>query len=144
MLRLVALPATDAEQKLDVMYRMALAGEMHSFIQSLGGQFIIGGLTVAGIAGFSNRLHNPALAGVIASVPIGMPSSIFVEDADVVEYSWNLLAMTSVLFLATFVNWFLIARMKMSKYESVACAMSVWAGLGAVYYLLGRAIKKTK
>ena len=114
---------------------------VEKFINSLLGQFVIGGLTVSGITGFSNHLHNPALAGIIASVPIGMPSSIFVKDSEIAEYSWKLLVMMSVLFLATFVNWFLITKMKVSKYKSVAVAMSIWAGLGAIYYFVSTAEK---
>ena len=114
---------------------------VQKFVNSLPGQFLIGGLTVAGITGFSNNLHNPALAGIIASVPIGMPSSVFVKDSEIAEYSWKLLVMMSVLFLATFANWFLITKMKMSKYKSVAIAMSIWAGLGAIYYFVSTAGK---
>ena len=112
--------------------------ELNKFVDSLPGQFVIGGLTVAGISGFANQLHNPALAGIIASVPIGMPSSIFVSDKEIVEYSWKLLVMTSVLMCATFTNWYLLAHKKMSKYKSVPISMSVWAGLGAVYYFIGK------
>ena len=114
---------------------------VQQFVNSLPGQFIIGGLTVAGITGFSNHLHNPALAGIIASVPIGMPSSVFVKDSEIAEYSWKLLVMMSVLFLATLVNWFLITKMKVSKYKSVAVAMSIWTGLGAIYYFVSTAEK---
>uniref|UniRef100_A0A6C0CSB8 Uncharacterized protein n=1 Tax=viral metagenome TaxID=1070528 RepID=A0A6C0CSB8_9ZZZZ len=109
---------------------------IQTFINSLPGQFIIGGLTVSGIAGFSNHLHNPALAGIVASVPIGMPSSIFVSDSEIAEYSWKLLVMTTVLFLATFANWFFITKMKMSKYKSVGISMGIWAGIGAIYYIV--------
>jgi hypothetical protein len=123
---------------------MTAGSAIETFVNSLPGQFVIGGLTVAGITGFSNHLNNPALAGIIASVPIGMPSSVFVKDSQIAEYSWKLLVMMSVLFLATFANWFLITHMKVSKYKSVAIAMSIWAGLGAVYYFIGKATKKSK
>lgn len=115
-----------------------------TFINSLPGQFIIGGLTVSGITGFSNKLNNPALAGIIASIPIGMPSSVFVNDSSIAEYSWKLLVMTTVLFLATFINWYLITQKNMSKYEAVAISMSTWASLGAIYYFLGSSSKKSK
>ena len=106
------------------------------FLNSLFGQFIIGGLTVAGIAGFSNRLHNPLLAGIIASVPIGMPSSVFVSDKELMSYSSNLLAMTTVLFLATFVFWFMYNKLNFDKYISVLIAMSIWGGFGVIYYFI--------
>jgi hypothetical protein len=116
---------------------------IQNFINSIPGQFMMGGLTVSGISVFSNNLNNPALAGIVASIPVGMPSSIFVKDSQLHEYSWNLLVMTSVLYLATFINWYLITKEKMSKYESVQIAMSVWAGLGIIYYFIGKMLKKT-
>ena len=106
---------------------------IQKFINSLPGQFIIGGLTVAGIAGFSNRLHNPLLAGIVASVPVGMPSSVFVSKDELASYTWNLLVMTTVLFLATFVNWYMIS-IGYDKYQSVGTSMFIWALLGTVYY----------
>ena len=54
---------------------------INTFINSLPGQFLIGGITVAGINYFSNNIANSAIAGVIASVPVGLPSTIFVKDA---------------------------------------------------------------
>ena len=117
---------------------------IETFINSIPGQFIMGGLTVSGISAFSNKLNNPALAGIVASIPIGMPSSIFVKDSQIDEYSWKLLVMTSVLFLATFINWYLITKQKMSKYTSVQIAMSVWAGLGMIYYFIGKMLKQDK
>ena len=116
---------------------MTVGTAIKTFVESLLGQFIIGGVTVAGITEGANHLNNPALAGIIASVPIGMPSSVFVTDSQVSEYSLKLLVMMFVNFLATFANWFFITQMKMSKFKSVAIAMSIWAGLGAIYYLFG-------
>lgn len=115
---------------------------VQTFINSIPGQFMMGGLTVSGISAFSNNFNNPALAGIIASIPVGMPSSIFVKDSQLAEYSWKLLVMTSVLFLATFINWYLITKQNMSKYASVQIAMSVWAGLGMLYYFIGKMLKK--
>ena len=47
-------------------------------IDSLPFQFLIGGLTVAGVS-FSNHLTNTAILGVIASVPIGLPTAVFIR-----------------------------------------------------------------
>ena len=96
------------------------------FLKSLMGQFLLGGLTVAGIAYFSNNLTNAALAGVIGAMPVGMPSSIFVDDSKVESYAYNLLIMTIPLFISTFTNWYFISRMKYSKYKSVSISMSIF------------------
>lgn len=107
---------------------------IHKAMNSLPGQFVIGGATVAGISYISNNLNNPLLAGIVASIPIGMPSTIFVEDNQLKSYTWNLLVMTSVLVLATLINYYLINHTKYTKYESVDISFSVWAGLGLIYY----------
>jgi len=117
---------------------------VHTFLNSLFGQFIIGGLTVAGITSFSNQLHNPLLAGIVASVPIGMPSAVFVNDKELPSYSWNLLIMTSGLYLATFVFWFMFNHLKFDKYQSVSVAMSIWAGFGVIYYFFMKWVKSKK
>ena len=60
---------------------------LHSFINSAPGQFLIGGSTVAGIGFAGNNVSNKAIAGLIAAMPIGMPSSIFIEDNSVESYA---------------------------------------------------------
>lgn len=108
---------------------------LHKILNSLPVQFLIGGLTVAGISVLSNKVGDPILAGVVASIPIGMPSTIFVKDEQVKSYTWNLLVMTSVLVLATSVNYYLINHVGVDKYKSAGLSMAVWAGLGLIYYL---------
>ena len=102
------------------------------FIHSIPGQFIIGGLTVAGIAYFGNHATNPAIAGLIGALPVGMPSSIFVDDAKVESYAYNLMLMSIPLILATILNWYLIAKMKFTKYKSVGVSMLLFIIAGAV------------
>lgn len=106
---------------------------IQTFIQSLVGQFIIGGLTVSGITYFSNNLSNTAISGLIAAMPIGMPSSIFVDDNKVISYSKNLLDMSFVLLIATYLNWYLLTHTKMSKYETVSISMLTFFILGYMY-----------
>ena len=108
---------------------------IQTFIQSLVGQFLIGGLTVSGIAYFSNNINNTAIAGLIAAMPIGMPSSIFVDDRKVVNYSKKLLDMSFVLLLVTFLNWYLLAYTKTTKYKSVTISMIAFFVLGSIYVL---------
>lgn len=102
------------------------------FIHSIPGQFIIGGLTVAGIAYFSNNATNPAIAGLIGALPIGMPSSVFVDDDKVESYAYNLMLMTIPLMLATISNWYLISKMKLSKYESVPVSFILFIIIGGI------------
>ena len=102
------------------------------FLHSTPGQFIIGGLTVAGIAYFSNNVTNPAIAGLIGALPVGMPSSVFVDDSKVEGYAFNLMLMSIPLFLATILNWYLISKMKLDKYESVSYSMVSFVVIGGL------------
>ena len=102
------------------------------FIHSTPGQFIIGGLTVAGIAYFGNHAKNPAIAGLIGALPVGMPSSVFVDDAKVESHAYNLMLMSIPLILATILNWYLIAKMKFTKYKSVGISMLLFVMIGAI------------
>lgn len=99
------------------------------FIQSIIGKFIIGGLTVSGIAYFSNNISNPAIAGIIGAVPVGMPSSVFVDDSKVEKYALNLLLMSIPLFISTFTNWVFIAKFKFTKYQSVLYSLFIFVSL---------------
>lgn len=110
------------------------------FVNSLPGQFIIGGTTVASISALSNIVGDTLLAGIIASIPIGMPSTIFIKGKNVKSYTWNLLVMTSVLVLATISNYILINHMEYDKYYAVGISMSVWALLGVIYYFVDKYI----
>jgi len=117
-------------------------GGIKLLLNSTPGQFLLGGATVSTIAYFSNNLHPPntALAGLIAAMPIGMPSSVFVDNTQVAQYSWHLLIMSVVLLLSTFSNWYLISHMKLSKYSSVAISLALFWGIGLSYiYLTGGA-----
>ena len=102
------------------------------FLHSIPGQFIIGGLTVAGIAYFGNNVANPAIAGLIGALPVGMPSSVFVDDVKVESYAYNLMLMSIPLLLSTILNWYLIAKMKFTKYKSVGISMLLFIIIGAV------------
>ena len=106
--------------------------KLKNIIEGIPGQFMIGGLTVAGISYFGNSEMNPILAGIIAAMPIGMPSSIFVKDSKVTHYSKNLLLMSIVLFIVTTTNWYFISILKWSKYKSVIVSM--------IFYFVGAAL----
>ena len=69
-------------------------------------------------------------------MPIGMPSSIFIEDNSVESYAYNLLIMTFVLLASTFSNWALLKYGKMDKYKSVAISMALFCVLGLLVVML--------
>ena len=104
--------------------------ELQKFINSTPGQFLIGGLTVAGIGYFGNVVSNPALAALIAAVPIGMPSTVFIDNNKIEGYSYSLVLMTVVLLTVSITNWLFISKFHFSKYKSVAISMLLFVVLG--------------
>jgi hypothetical protein len=106
------------------------------FLNSLLGQFIIGGLTVAGIAYFSNNINNSAISGLIAGVPIGLPSTIFVDDKRVSSYISSLLVTTGILFAVTAICWYLVHYEKFDKFKAVKYSMSIWLSLGLLFVFI--------
>jgi hypothetical protein len=104
--------------------------EFQKIINSTPGQFVIGGLTVSGIGYFGNIVSNPALAALIAAVPIGMPSTVFIDNSKIEGYSYNLVLMTVVLLIASLSNWLLISKLKYDKYKSVSISLLVFIILG--------------
>ena len=113
------------------------------FLNSLFGQFIIGGLTVAGIAYFSNNINNSAIAGLIAGIPIGLPSTVFVDDKKVASYISSLLITTGILFTVTAVCWYLVHYEKFDKFKAVQYSMGIWLTLGLIF-VFGKSLLKIK
>ena len=110
---------------------------LQKILQSTFSQFIIGGLTVSGIGYTANVVSYPALAALIAAIPIGMPSTIFVNDNKIEKYSYNLVLMTIILLLSSICNWVLIRFMHFNKYKSVAISFAFfWIAGGILSYML--------
>lgn len=97
-------------------------------------QFLIGGTTVATISYLGNFV-NPVLAGIFASVPIGLPSGYYIATSKAPGYYKNLLLMTTGLLLATGVTTLLITEYNVSKNMSIVGGMLTWAMYGAIYYI---------
>lgn len=100
---------------------------------SLPGQFIIGGIMVSSIGYFTKNSNYPALAALIAAIPVGMPSSVFVKDSKLKAYNKNLLIMTVVLLLVTTTNWYFTDKMKWGKHKAVLVSLSLFFVLGGLY-----------
>ena len=109
---------------------------LQKIINSAPGQFLIGGLTVSGIGYAGNNISNKAIAALIAAMPIGMPSTVFIDDKNIEKYAYNLLIMTLVLLASSFSNWALIKYMKFDKYKSVLVSLGVFWGLGLLIAFL--------
>ena len=108
---------------------------IQQFLNSLVGQFLIGGVTVAAIGFFSNNIQNTAIASLIAGIPIALPSTVFVKESNVKSYSQNLVFMAFLLFSATCLSYVLINFYDYNKYDSVKVSMGAWFALGILYTL---------
>ena len=104
------------------------------FLQSELGQFVVGGTTVAGIS-YLAKHFSTLVAAIFGGVPIGLPSSVFIEDNKVLSYLKNSTVMAFILFLATLTAFLLKKYKKYDKYKTVSLAMLTWVALGFLYYL---------
>lgn len=96
-------------------------------------QFIIGGSTVALISYLGNFV-NPVLAGIFASIPLGLPSGYYIASSKAPAYYKNLLIMTTGLLMATAITSILVIEYKVDKNTSIIAGMLTWAIYGAIYY----------
>ena len=106
-------------------------------IKDIVTQFIIGGSTVALISYLGNFV-NPVLAGIFASIPLGLPSGYYIASSKAPAYYKNLIIMTAGLFLATAVTSILVIEYKIEKNTAIIAGMLSWAIYGAIYYLFQR------
>lgn len=106
-------------------------------LNSLPGQFTIGGTTVSGISYLSNKF-SPLIGGIFGGVPIGLPSSLFIDDNKVLGYLENLSVMTVILSIVTILAYFLKKYKKYDKFKVVEICMSIWFVLATIYYVIRR------
>jgi hypothetical protein len=100
------------------------------------GKFLIGGITVSGISYLSNNIKNTLLASMFATIPLAMPSSIFIDDNKVKSYSKHILLFDFFLLISTFQNWALLEYTKLNKYETVTLSMITYFILVYIYYIV--------
>lgn len=98
-------------------------------------KFLIGGITVSGISYLSNNINDTLLASMFATIPLAMPSSIFIDDNKVKGYSKHILLFDFFLLISTFQNWVLLEYTKLNKYETVSLSMITFFILVYIYYI---------
>lgn len=108
--------------------------KLQNFLNSQGGQFIIGGSTVSGISFLSNNM-GPLLGGIFGGIPIGLPSAVFIDDKKVSSYLGNLSFMSIILSTVTLIAYYLITYKKMDKNQAIKISMTLWFLFAFIYYL---------
>ncbi len=96
--------------------------------------FLIAGTTVTGISYLGNSV-NPLLAGILAGIPIGMPSMLLIRDmANRKQFISYTSATMVILSMVTILCWYLYTQAKYSAKISVFISMLVWLLGGVIYY----------
>ena len=96
--------------------------------------FLIGGFTVSSISYLANNIKNTILASMFATIPLAMPSSIFIDDNKVKKYSKHILFYDFFLLISTFLNWALLEYTDLNKYETVTLSLITFLILVYIYY----------
>jgi hypothetical protein len=90
-------------------------------------QFIIGGVFVSGIS-YVGNYANPVLAGLLAGLPIGLPSTYFILNSTKAKQYVSNLALTTILltFVTCLFYYLYVHAGYMSKNMGIAFSMSIW------------------
>jgi len=90
-------------------------------------QFMIGGIFVSGISYMGNYV-NPVLAGLLAGIPIGLPSTFFIHNSIKAKSYVSNLAITTILLTAvTCLFYYLYVKAGyMSKNGGIVLSMGIW------------------
>lgn len=89
-------------------------------------EFLIGGTFVAGISYIGNYV-DPLLAGLLAGIPIGLPSAYFILNKQKSkEYVRNLALTTIVLTFVTILFYFTFVKYDFDKNVGITISMGIW------------------
>lgn len=90
-------------------------------------QFIIGGTFVSGISYIGN-FADPVLAGLLAGLPIGLPSTYFILNSTKAKAYVSSLALTTILLtMVTCLYYYLYVHAGyLSKNMGIAFSMAIW------------------
>jgi hypothetical protein len=90
-------------------------------------QFVIGGVFVSGISYVGNFV-NPVLAGLLAGLPIGLPSTYFILTSSKAKDYVSSLALTTILLtIVTCLFYYLFVHTGyLTKNIGIVVSMTIW------------------
>ena len=104
-------------------------------------QFAIGGTMVASISLVGNFV-DPILAGLLAGIPVGLPTIYFIQKSQALPYIKNLSMTTFLLMFVTLLYFYLYAKVKMDKNYAIIPTMSLWIVAVLVIYFIQKKLSK--
>ena len=104
-------------------------------------QFAIGGTMVASISLVGNFV-DPILAGLLAGIPVGLPTIYFIQNSQALPYIKNLSITTFLLLFVTLLYYFLFTKIKMDKNYTIIPTMGIWfLAVFVIYFIQKRLMK---
>ena len=98
--------------------------------------FIYGGTIVSIINYIANTMVNPALASIIAAVPIGMVSMYFLKEGNICDcFSRNYIVTGIVQIIAALFLYMLLIYYKINKTYAASASIFLWFSLQMLRYL---------
>ena len=98
-------------------------------------QFLIGGSFVAGISIISNYF-DPIFGGLLAGIPIGLPTIYFIKKVNAHAYITNLSMTTILLCVTTILYYYLFVHIKWEKNTAIIPTMTFWFSAIIIIYLI--------
>tara|TARA_E500000178_G_C16777263_1_gene641947 strand:- start:471 stop:821 length:351 start_codon:yes stop_codon:yes gene_type:complete len=98
--------------------------------------FFYGGILLASINYVSNKLKNPALASIIAAIPIGLMSLYLLKEGNICNcFSRNYIVTGIVHITASIILYILLINFKFRKNYAVTISVLIWFSLQYGRYL---------
>jgi hypothetical protein len=98
-------------------------------------EFLFGGTMVASISILANFV-DPILAGLLAGIPIGLPTIYFISKDKATSYITNLSITTFMLLAVTLLYFYLYTKKKWSKNITILYTMFIWLISVIIIYVL--------
>lgn len=98
-------------------------------------EFLFGGIMVSSIS-FVSKFVDPILAGLLAGIPIGLPTIYFISKDKATPYITNLSLTTFILLVFTLIYYYLYTKKKWSKNITILYTMLIWFISVVIIYII--------
>jgi len=96
---------------------------------------LIAGLVIGTALYLADNSH-PALAGLVATIPLALPTMILLEEHQVKDYSFSLALGVASYVCAAFLFYHLYAKEKWNRWKALLTSMILWITLALLAYYL--------
>ena len=98
--------------------------------------FLIGGSIITGVKYASTHIKNPVVAAIIGGIPTGLISIYFINDSNVLKYSYNYFFITLALLTSIVIFHILYVYTNLQKDVILLISLLCWALFIGIRYTI--------